>query len=123
MYSNVFRLKEIFFHNLSRLVQIELSRNLLSLQKDMELIFATVLKVDLPDLKSVISQKVVHNIRRIIENKEFQYFPIILQKLLLISNSSPSQSMFSVFLHIIVSHRNELNISLFKELILRLVVT
>lgn len=88
----------------------------------MELIFATILKIDFPDLKSIISQEIMHDIRRIIENKELEYLPIIFQELFLIPDSSPPQSMFSVFLHIIVSHRDELDIGLFKELVLRLII-
>lgn len=75
---NVFWFEEVFLDNLSWLVEIELPRNLLSFEEDVEFVLATVLVVDLPDLQGVVSQEVVHNVGRVIEYVELEYFAVIL---------------------------------------------
>lgn len=74
----MFWFEEVFLDNLSWLVEIELPRDLLSFEEDVEFILATVLVVDLPDLQCVVSQEVVHNVGRVIEYVELEYFAVIL---------------------------------------------
>lgn len=118
--SNVFWFEEVFLDNLSRLVEVELAWDLLPLKENVELILATVLVVDFPDLESVVGQEVVHDVRTVIEYVELKDFPVIFEKLFLIPDSSPPQSVFSVLLHVIVTHRDKLDIGLLIEGILGL---
>lgn len=61
----------------------------------------------------------MHDVWVFTEHVEFEHFSIILQELLLIFDSASSQLALHVVFHVIISHRDELDIGLLIEVVLR----
>jgi hypothetical protein len=64
-----------------------------------ERISAVIGEVDLPDIDGVVSQVIMYNVGIVTLDVEFEYFPVVLEKLFLGFNPSSSQLVLQIVHH------------------------